>query len=117
MISSFSILFSQKFFRCANKGQKKTHLLKVLSNASLYLRVCDMPTVPCQQIIHTTDRGDRNVQRIFRSLGRHNSMSYKRLRDMECLLSDQEQRHIIQHSQPSPGCIWVTRATLTQYLL
>ena len=89
------------------KGRNKP-ICSVLSNAALYLRVSDMPTVPCQRIIHTADRSDRNVQRIFRSLNRNNTQSHQRLRDMEGLLSDSEQRHIIQHSQPILGCIWVT---------
>ena len=45
-ISSFSIFFSKKFFRCANEWQEKTYLLKVSRNVSLYLRIYDVPVIP-----------------------------------------------------------------------
>ena len=79
-ISSFSIFFSKEFFRGANERKEQANLFKVSRNASLYLRICNVLTVPRQQIFHVIDSSHRNVERILCSYERDDALSYQRLK-------------------------------------
>ena len=98
-ISSFSIFFSKKFFRRANERKEQTNGFKVRSDASLNLRIGNAPTVPGQQIIHSVNGGDRNVQCILRRFDGNDSLFDQRLRDIERVVIDQEQGYFSQYGK------------------
>ena len=74
------------------------------SDTSLYLRVCNVPTVPRQKIINSIDCGNCNVERIFSRLGWNNPFRYQRVGYIECLLGYQDQGHF--NRRVSVEAIW-----------
>lgn len=73
-----------------------------------------MSTVPRQQIIHTVNDRNRDMQRILRCLGGYDTQLNQGFRNVKRALVDQKQGQV-SHNVLSPfGCVQVARAALTQ---
>jgi hypothetical protein len=104
------MLSLQKFLRGTNDGRfialGTTNRLDPVTQGG----IGDMRAIPCDQVIHTMDRGHSDMQGVYLGIWGQWYMREQGLSQMLDSVGDVQLGEVCQHGQASCGSLWITGA-------